>query len=294
MLQPGVKNMKKQRGFVLAALITFIFGTVSLIFLSYAVVQSKIQSNNDISNRQAYTDEIAAKVGLWYKNNLAAIDSGATPTEAQIIAGANLTVINGMRVMSSNLLPNGPISYRIFVVWVPDVIPDLTTFNQATAVLTPPTPRHRFASSMYVGLPDEANAFNLTQKKLDSLAGALQTYAAAKMLNNSESNLKDYFRPDVCASPQPGTIPCIDSYQNINSAAIQIATGLSAVELRDGWGNDFFGSNLVDSSTGVGDYSSACPAASQPCASSPPYSMSIRVISPFGLTYKKIAIQSIQ
>lgn len=270
---------KRQSGFALGAYLTFMATAISLIFLSYMAVQGRIKANNDMRVRQAYINEVSTKIGAWYKANLRTIDTGSNPTEAVIISGSGITVKNGLRVKSSDLITSGEIKYRIFGIWIPDVTPDTTAFNLVSGVITPPVPLHSYVYTYYNGLVDEIEAYTLTQKRLDRLAIVLQSFSTAKMLNNGESDIGiNRFRPDICPSAAiAGQIPCLDTYTDLNIPEIRLATGLSSTELTDAWGDNFFGSNLVDSST-----------------VSPPYSMAIKVTTPFGFIYRKIAIQPIQ
>jgi hypothetical protein len=127
------------------------------------------------------------------------------------------------------------------------------------------------------GLDAQRQAVAATRKTLGELAGKAEVFAKAMLLRNPEHDISvNPFRPQDCALPEYGKLPCLDAYTPIRNTVALDLFGIAAPEAVDGWGHPIEISNLDGSET-----------------TTPPYSMRFRATTPWGQTFTTTAVQPI-
>jgi type II secretory pathway pseudopilin PulG len=263
--------MNRQRGsaFILFVVVLAVIG-VSMI-LGATTLQADTVANHVAEQRQDYLHRSTQQIERWYQSHLAIVDlNDDPPAIASILSEAGFASQFGAKVAVSQRQFNGDTAYRVFVVWIPNAMPDTSAFNNATGQFTP-APGVQYA--LLNGLSLQSAAMSATRNTINAAAISLENYFTARTELNGKDVSVNQFRPDTACSGTVAGFPCIDTYTDA-SAIDWSMTGIDPVRLVDAWGNPLEVSNLLDSQT-----------------TNPPYSMSIRAKTPFGTFITMSAIQ---
>jgi type II secretory pathway pseudopilin PulG len=263
--------MRKERGAIFLLLVVAIAVVGVTLILAASRLQAQQAANRAAAEQFAYLRKAAAAVEVWYRENLATVDSqDAAPVIDTVLDRAGVNRRFGLSARISNRLMAGNVGFRTLALWIPAAVPDPSTFDVTTGLFTP-APGVRFVTVSGAALQGQAVAD--TQRAMASVASTLEQYFAARAAAGGTGVGINHFRPDPTCSGAAGQLPCLDDY-TVASAINWAGLGLSGLPVADAWGNPLALSNLADSSTAA-----------------PPFSMAIRAATPFGTQLTVRAVQ---
>ena len=243
--------------------LTMVMGASSL--------QSQEIANRAAADQQAYLDDAARAIRVWYQENLARVDAvDGPPAIGAMLNRAGVARRYGVQAAASHRIVAGEVAYRVIVMWIPVTNPDRSVFNVSSGQFTPaPGVRHATVS----GRDLQAKAVAETRRAMAALAGALENYFSARFAIGGRDVRVNQFRPDPSCAGTVGVMPCLDTY-TMATRVDWTGVGLGGVSVADAWGTSLEVSNLQDAQT-----------------TDPPYSFAIRDRTPFGTVLRMNAVQ---
>lgn len=230
-------------------------------------------------NQRAYLQAVRAALATAYEREATTLDAGVPSpwTAQQWLARAGVTPKFGLQLAISDriAIPGTPVAYRVVAAWLPRRGSDtVSSLNTATGVFTADTGVQWIVVS---GQAIQARRYASTLTAMQRFAVILQSRSRAKLEADPARDIGvNYFRPVSGCSPTAEEIPCLPSYVAASTVDFATIAGFDSTAARDAWGRALEVSNTVDSQT-----------------SGPPYSMSIRATTPWGSTFKVIAVQQV-
>ena len=244
-----------------------------MALLAFALGWSSRITQNEVAKQSTvYNDSIRQvknAIVQWYEINAAANSQNSSAFSDQFLQSnfaQNLpTPVN---IKSSILIGQNCTDlkycspYHVFAIWVsPKGGVDTSAFNPATGEFSP-APN---STSLLLSTKSIQDAL-LTKSiaALDNLGSRLaQRFSSGFGVSTGHSS-SNLFRAQDCSNPAPDDIPCINTYASVVSSNFPAITNISALEMRDAWGNDFLFSNLQNSNLDI------------------PYTASLEMITPWG------------
>jgi hypothetical protein len=204
----------------------------------------------------------------WYRGHLAEIDGpGWTrpdPTEALQDLGFTAPIKVGLSAPQRE----GNVSGRILLAWSSDP-QELAreSFDIANGALRTPAGATRMVR--IDGRTVERAALRQAQQQLQGLAGALETWFRARVADDPLHRMdRNYFRPlDPGCHVEPDELPCLPDYARADQLSFwHAALDLASADLQTPWGASY----PIEVSNGAD------------ASASPPYSLALRVRTPWG------------
>ena len=271
--------LRRQRGY---AAVLVLVGAVAIAGIASTMLPgldaSQTVAEQDFSQR-AYLQSVRAALAAVYEREAAMVDAAVpTPWSGQEwLARAGVTPKFGLRVAVSDRIAvaGTPVAYRVLAAWLPRRGSDsVTTLNTATGVFSADAGVQWVVVS---GQATQARRYASTLTAMQRFAVILQNRARAKLEADPARDIGvNYFRPVSGCSASAEEIPCLPAYVAASTVDFATNAGFDPAAARDAWGRALDISNTLDSQT-----------------TGPPYSMAIRATTPWGATFKVIAVQQV-
>jgi len=274
------RQSQKQAGAV-SLLISCVLGAIAIMILSFSGLAAKQAVLSYDTQLNANLDLAIQELQTWYEKNADTIAASSTDvSEAQLLAVLSKQNA-GMRAVMSTSMASGNcqsavtgftcIPWRKIAVWYPASTP------VGTPLVQDGIPVGEFSGDalwrVYSSQSWYSDRFSRQTKKIDDVGRALMAWFEGQSnLNPDDGPAVNYWRASNCAVQSHG-IPCVDSYTDISTTAVQNLIGMSSAELSPVIGKSIDFSNLQDSSQ------------------TPPYSVSLRVQMPWGQYMKRSVVQ---
>jgi hypothetical protein len=270
-----LSRIRRQRGAATLLTVSALMGSaVALVLFFSASVSHKAVLDRAL-NERAELEAAISTARQWYESAAPSLEAAATVlSESQFKSMALGQPYPGLRFAISNqlglpctgvLIECAP--YRVIVAWRPPPSnADTTDFNALTGVFTPDPD---VQSATYNSRSFQQKEVEKSLRSMQRLGLLLEKWSRLQSQVVSKGYDQNFFRADDCANPGVA-IMCLDNFVDLSSTDIPTKLGLDAQELRGNFGS------LQVSNQG---------------ATTSPYTISLRVVSPWGATATQQVIQ---
>ena len=270
-----LRRIRRIKGAATLLTISALMGSaVALVLFFSASVSHKAVLDSALSER-AEVDEAMRTARQWYESVAPTLEAAATAlSESQFRSTALQNSYPGLRFGFSNqlglpcagvLIECAP--YRVIVAWRPPPSnADTTVFNVVTGVFTPDPD---VQSATYNSRSFQQKEVEKSLRSMQRLGLLLEKWSRLQSQVVSKGYDQNFFRAIDCANPGVALM-CLDTFVDLASTDIPTKLGLDAQEFRGNFGS------LQVSNQG---------------ATTSPYTVSLRVVSPWGATATQQVIQ---
>ena len=270
-----LRRIRRIKGAATLLTISALMGSaVALVLFFSASVSHKAVLDSALSER-AEVDEAMRTARQWYESVAPTLEAAATAlSESQFRSTALQNSYPGLRFGFSNqlglpcagvLIECAP--YRVIVAWRPPPSnADATVFNVVTGVFTPDPD---VQSATYNSRSFQQKEVEKSLRSMQRLGLLLEKWSRLQSQVVSKGYDQNFFRAIDCANPGVALM-CLDTFVDLASTDIPTKLGLDAQEFRGNFGP------IQVSNQG---------------ATTSPYTVSLRVVSPWGATATQQVIQ---
>lgn len=265
----------RQRGAALLALTLLVALLAGVMVVDWTLAQSRQRLASLELDQSEYLAALESAITHWYALNAPSIDAVPQAPEWRRAMRETGSIERwNVQVAFSQRLARDGVSYRNIALWLPKDAADSTRFDAATGTLTVAAGT---ASRTISGFSIQSQAVAETRARLQTIAQRLEAHATTQyLLDPSRNQLVNRFRAIDCANPHVTELPCVDTYQRIESTGVAASVGLEPQLMTDAWGQSIEVSNGMDSQT-----------------TEPPYSMALRATTPWGAVIRVIPVQAL-
>lgn len=274
---------KQEQGFALVALVSIVSGAMLFLMSGFYVLTQKHSGAARTDARAAYLIEARTRIADVYANHLASFDAGPSPdaiwTEETILDRAGITPKYRLRVQVGARQIKGDLAYRNFYLWLPPMgAVDTTSYEPVSDSFQPA------AGAQWTSLGGRdiaAQALAETRNRLSQARRALVMMYAARLADDAFHDASvNYWLSESCdAAHGGGDIPCPSPGSfwdaRAQSDTLDRVAGLNSHMLSDAWGGPLMIANT----------------APQARTGSPPYSLVLRAVAPWGRVLEELAVE---